>query len=80
MATNSSSLHVVVIPDNPGDFYHIYIKYSVTKVTTEYPDEHNYDYHFTVPDLYAADTDPSNELMYTAFISNNDTKGKQIYS
>lgn len=79
LATNSSSLHAVIIPDNPGDFYHVYIKYSVTKVTKEYPDEHNYDYQFTVPDLYAADTDPSNELMYTAFISNNDTKGTFIY-
>ncbi|CAF0709342.1 unnamed protein product [Brachionus calyciflorus] len=79
LATNSSSLHVVIIPETPGDIYHIYIKYSETKITSVYPDEKNHDYAFTSPDLSGYYTDPSNELMYTAFISNNDTKGNGTY-
>lgn len=77
MATNSSSLHVVVKPEIPGDMYHLFIKYSNTRVTDVYPDEKHHDYSFTLPNMFYSD--PSNELMYTAFISNNETKGNGTY-
>jgi hypothetical protein len=80
LLTNISSLHVVLIPENEGDLYHVYVKFSVSPKTDElkYPDEENFDYSFSLPKNR---TDPSDtsELRYTAFIGSNDTKGNGTY-
>lgn len=67
------------MPEIPGDFYHIYIKYSTAKVIEEYPDEKNYDYAFTSPNSIYLEEGDFEELRYTSFISNNDTKGNGTY-
>lgn len=67
----------MVKPEIPGDIYHLYIKYSKTRVTDVYPDEKHHDYAFTLPNLLYSDQ--SKELMHTAFISNNETKGNGTY-
>lgn len=80
LLTNISSLHVVVIPEKPEEVFHIYVKYSAKPRGDEnkYPDEENYDYHFTVPNNKTS-LDPANELRYTAFIGANETMGSGAY-
>lgn len=79
MPTNSSSVHFVMVSDIPGNFFHVYVKYSVTKVASVYPDEKNHDYVFTLPSNKTFINDRTRELKHTAFISNNDTKGNGTY-
>lgn len=78
LATNSSSLHFVLL-DEYVNFYHVYVKYSVTKVISEYPDETNYDYVFTLPNNNSYRAEFVQELKNTAFIPSNATKGNGTY-
>ena len=80
LLTNSSSLHVVVIPENPGDLFHLYIKYSSNPKKDElrYPDEENYDYAFTLPKNETYSEDKA-ELKYTAFVGQDLIKGSGTY-
>lgn len=80
LLTNTSSLHVVVIPNNPGDLFHLYIKYSKNPKTDElkYPDEENYDYVFTLPTNATYSKDKT-ELKYTAFVGQDRIKGSGAY-
>ena len=76
-----SSLHVVVLPEKAGDWYHVYIKYTPLKVIDEYPSETTYDYYFTLPTNSSAGTTNANayEMRHTAFIRANETKGNGTY-
>ena len=79
LLTNASSLSVVIIPDCPDEYYHIYIKYTNKSYLEEYPDEKNHDWVFTSPNNMTLDEGDSSELRYTAFLSNTDTKGNGTY-
>ncbi len=80
LLTNISSLHVVLMPENEGDLYHVYIKFSANPKTddSKYPDEKNYDFSFSLPKNKTNQEDLS-ELRYTAFIASNETKGNGTY-
>lgn len=78
LSTNASSLHFV-LQDDFVNIYHIYIKYSMTKVATEYPNEVNYDYVFTLPNNRTLEKDQPRDLKNTAFIPSNMTKGNGTY-
>ncbi len=85
LSTNVSSLHVVLLPQRLGDWYHVYIKYTPLKVLgadDEYPSQSSNDYNFTLPSSPAIRNDPSyarDELAHTAFIRANETKGNGTY-
>jgi hypothetical protein len=70
---------VVVRPQVPGDYYHVYIKYSEARVSTVMPSEENFDYSFTLPNNKTFKNDYTGELPHTAFIANNETKGNGTY-
>ena len=78
--TNSSSIHVVTIPDSVGDIYHVYIRYSADPAMDDlrYPTEKNYNWVFTLPNNNTNDEHFS-ELKYTAFLGINETKGAGTY-
>jgi hypothetical protein len=82
LSSNTSSLHFVAIPETPGDFYHIYIKYSAKKTINpnEYPDEASFDYYCMSPNnkTYKNSQDEY-ELIHTCFIGINETKGNGTY-
>ena len=65
------------MPTEPGEFYHVYIKYTDKKVIDTYPDENNYDYMFTLPNNKSSSSAP--EIKYSAFIGSNETKGNGTY-
>ena len=80
LLTNSSSMHVVTIPDSVGDIYHVYVKYSANPATDDlrYPTESNFDWVFTLPNNNTYD-EQLYELKYTAFLGINETKGAGTY-
>lgn len=76
LPTNSSSLHIAVMPEVDGDYYHIYVKYSVKKVIEVYPDEASFDYAYTVP---SNRTELDYEARHTVFMRANETMGNGTY-
>ena len=76
MPTNSSSLHIEIYPEQKGDIYHIYVKYSDKKVIDVQPSEKSYDYAYTLPNFNKTE---SEEKMHTIFIPQNETKGNGTY-
>ncbi len=79
LSTKTSSLHIVLLPLIPGDCYHIYIRYSPTKVIDIYPDEKTFDYYYTLPNTKQIDDPQFSEIQNTAFIKANETKGSGTY-
>jgi hypothetical protein len=75
LPTNSSSLHLEIYPDVPGDYYHIYAAYSLTKVIEVQPNENSYDWTYTVPNHNAE----SEQKMHNIFMPQNETKGNGTY-
>lgn len=69
----------MVKPDLPGDYYHIYIKYSETRVAARYPDETYFDYSFTAPNNRSFPDDVTGELKYTAFLPAEKAMGNGTY-
>jgi len=80
LPTDSSSLHFVLKPDTPGDYFHVYVsKYTLdTPSDQKYPNEVYHHYKFTLPNNRKVD-DPASELPFTAFIGNNETQGNGTY-
>jgi hypothetical protein len=76
LPTNSSSLHIEIYPEQKGDIYHIYVKYSDKKVIDVQPSEKSYDYAYTLPNFNQTE---SEEKMHTIFIPQNETKGNGTY-
>jgi hypothetical protein len=79
LGKNDSSFHMVILPECPGEFYHVYVKYTTKRVIDEVVDEKNFDWRFTVPNNMTLGLTDSDELKYSVFISNNDTKGNGTY-
>lgn len=74
MGTNDSSLGINLIPEQEGDFYHVYISHSITKTINQYPNELTHDYKFTIPNGTF-----NIESSYKILISNSETKGAGMY-
>lgn len=68
-----------MLQDDYVNYYHVYIKYSVTKVTDVYPNEINADYVFTLPNNRTLEKNQPRDLKNTAFIPANMTKGNGTY-
>ena len=75
MPTNTSSLHIDIIPAVPGDFYHIYVKYSLTRVIDVQPSEKSYDYAYTLPNNRVE----NEEKRHSIFMAQNQTMGNGTY-
>jgi hypothetical protein len=80
LPTATSALVFVLKPDTPGDYFHVYMsRYTLdTPSDQKYPSEKYHDWAFTVPNNRSEDPATS-ELPFTAFISNNETKGNGTY-